>query len=54
MRKFNLGHSGVNAVELISYIDFLICAEESELSCSYSDEEYLERFYKHLRIMSSR
>lgn len=44
MKKLSLYQSGVNAVEIISYIDFLICKEELGFGVAYSQEEYEDRF----------
>jgi len=52
-KKINLFQSGVNAVELITYIDFLICKDEIEFGLSYSDEEYKEQFYFYLKKLSN-
>ena len=44
MKRLSLYQSGVNVVEIITYIDFLICKEELDFDIAYSQEEYNERF----------
>lgn len=52
-KKISLGQSGVGAVELITYIDFLICRDEIEFGLSYSNEEYREQFYMYVKKLSN-
>jgi len=52
-KKISIFQSGVNAVEVITYIDFLICKDEIEFGLSYSDEEYKEQFYMYVKKLSN-
>lgn len=54
MKKLSLYQSGVNAVEIITYIDFLICKEELDYGVSFSKEEYDERFQYYLKRLNTK
>lgn len=51
--RLSISQSGVNAVEVLTYIDFLICKDEMDQGYSYSEDEYKKQFFIYVEKLAN-